>query len=462
MKVWQTRVMRHCATALLCLDFCVAFCAFTLIASKLTLFVESCCVRKFLVLFSLAAYVPFYLRRIIVVNYAIMNMGEGCRRNLLSWHVMRFLIIDAGYAVFQFAVIAALYISIRAGKAVVAGIWCEVLLVVHLVIHIYMTYISLRFDMQSSTFFPKIKGSGRNERGAHSKEILSREDRKSAWVKFLKVYLIEAVCLLTFGVIAWLTHRPVDKREEDSFVKKENIHTDEHTLSHTQWNVRQCVADRKYTEFSRIHNGSATETSQTQDSNERLAALRVRPNRIAEANAQLASEKNQVMDELLNQPQIPSDYAETMIKLYRDRKQDVLTRDFAVQHIGLYAQALNRRGEYVAASAKSQKLRSALFDAAGETRTIVAAAAFRALSDMSAFDSRIDAGRLDSLLARCAADLSVAPAARAMAVQLCGERRVNESRAVLVKIISNKSNSEILRRSAKRAILSIDGKKFTQ
>ena len=95
----------------------------------------------------------------------------------------------------------------------------------------------------------------------------------------------------------------------------------------------------------------------------------------------------------MNQPLIPSDYGETMIKLYRDRKQDVLTRDFAVQHIGLYAQALNRRGEYVAASAKSQKLRSALFDAAGETSTIVAAAAFCALSDMSAFDSRIDAGR---------------------------------------------------------------------
>ena len=43
------------------------------------------------------------------------------------------------------------------------------------------------------------------------------------------------------------------------------------------------------------------------------------------------------------------------MKLYRDRKQDVLTRDFAVQHIGLYAQALNRRGEYDAASAGKKK-----------------------------------------------------------------------------------------------------------
>jgi hypothetical protein len=172
--------------------------------------------------------------------------------------------------------------------------------------------------------------------------------------------------------------------------------------------------------------------------------------------SQLASDKNQVMDELLNQPQIPSDYGETMMKLYRDRKQDVLTRDFAVQHIGLYAQALNRRGEYDAASAESQKLRLALFDAAGETRTIVAAAAFRALSDMSAFDSRIDAGRLDSLLARCAADPSAAPAARAMAVQLCGERRVKSSRPALESIRSDPSAPENLRRSARHSISLLD------
>jgi hypothetical protein len=172
--------------------------------------------------------------------------------------------------------------------------------------------------------------------------------------------------------------------------------------------------------------------------------------------AELASEKNQVMDELLNRPQIPSDYGETMMKLYRDRKQDVLTRDFAVQHIGLYAQALNRRGEYDAASAESQKLRLALFDAAGETRTIVAAAAFRALSDMSAFDSRIEAGRLDSLLARCAADPSAAPAARAMAVQLCGERRIVSSRMVLEEIAADESAPEILRRSARHSISLLD------
>lgn len=178
--------------------------------------------------------------------------------------------------------------------------------------------------------------------------------------------------------------------------------------------------------------------------------------------AELASEKNQVMDELLNQPQVPSDYGDVMIGIYRDKSLDVLTRDFAVQHIGLYAQALNRRGEYDAASAESQKLRLALFDAAGETRTIVAAAAFRALSDMSAFDSRIDAGRLDSLLAACTADASSDPASRAMAVQLCGERRVRPSRPALEAISGIPSIPVVLRLSARRALALIDGKELAQ
>ena len=76
--------------------------------------------------------------------------------------------------------------------------------------------------------------------------------------------------------------------------------------------------------------------------------------------SQLASDKNQVMDELLNQDQIPADYGTQMVALFRDKGQDVLMRDFAVQHIGLYAQALNRRGVYDPESADSRSLRVAL------------------------------------------------------------------------------------------------------
>ena len=103
---------------------------------------------------------------------------------------------------------------------------------------------------------------------------------------------------------------------------------------------------------------------------------------------------------------------------------------------------------YDPASADSRSLRAALFDAAAETRTIVAAAAFRALADMAAFDPHIDSRRLDVRLATCAGDASAAPAARVMAVHLCGERRVKSAIPALEKICAAPGTSEILRRSA--------------
>ena len=189
-------------------------------------------------------------------------------------------------------------------------------------------------------------------------------------------------------------------------------------------------------------------------SDENMTSLTQHVSRKAYDNdaAQMASDKNQVMDELLNLPQIPSDYAETMIALFRDSTQDVVTRDFAVQHIGLYAQALNRRGQYDPKSAEAERCRAALFDAASETETIVAAAAFRALSDVSEFDSCISARRLNNALVRCASDESASLASRVMAVQLCGERQVKESKESLRSIVSSSSTSKPLRLAAKHSI----------
>lgn len=165
-----------------------------------------------------------------------------------------------------------------------------------------------------------------------------------------------------------------------------------------------------------------------------------------------ASDKNQLMDELLNQPTIPADYGATMIALFRDETQDVVTRDFAVQHIGLYAQALNRRGRYDPDSRDAQDCRAALFDAADETSTIVAAAAFRALSSIAGFDYMIDAGRLDSMIAASVSDASFAPAVRVMAAQLCGERRIISAKDGLVRIVGNPAESTALRRAASWAV----------
>ena len=164
--------------------------------------------------------------------------------------------------------------------------------------------------------------------------------------------------------------------------------------------------------------------------------------------AQYASDLNDVMDEMLNRSEIPADYAKTMVAIFRDKSQGDVIRDFAVQHIGLYAETLQMRGKYDADSNESATLRDALWDAAEETRTIVVAAAFRALADMAAFDPRIDARRLDARLASCVVDSSAAHAARVMAAQLCGERRVVAAKPALVAVASDRVQPEALRRAS--------------
>ena len=185
------------------------------------------------------------------------------------------------------------------------------------------------------------------------------------------------------------------------------------------------------------------------------------PGRGAEAASQadvvrLAAEMSQVMDDLLNAEPIPADYGQTMVGLFRDRSQDVYTRDFAVQHIGLYAEALHRRGAYDPTSPEAAQLRRALDAAAGETDTIVAAAAFRALDDLAAFDPHVEARRLEARLRSCAADASAAPAARVMAVQLCGERGVASSRCLLKRLADDPGENAVVRRSAARALRTVE------
>ena len=177
---------------------------------------------------------------------------------------------------------------------------------------------------------------------------------------------------------------------------------------------------------------------------------------VAKSLEVIAAERSQRMDDLLNQNPIPSNYGQVMVDLFRDKSLDVYTRDFAVQHIGLYAEALQRQGRYDPSSSEARFLRQALEDAAQETRTIVAAAAFRALSDLAAFDPNVDSRRLDSRLLSCVSDASASQAARVMAIQLCGERNISASQSVLRSLADDLSQSLVIRKSAERALKKFD------
>ena len=173
---------------------------------------------------------------------------------------------------------------------------------------------------------------------------------------------------------------------------------------------------------------------------------------VAKSLEDVAAERSQQMDDLLNQNPMPSDYGRVMVDLFRDKSLDAYTRDFAVQHIGLYAEALQRQGRYDPSSSEARLLRQALEEAAQEARTIVAAAAFRALSDLAAFDPNVDLKRLGSRLLSCVSDASASQAARVMAIQLCGERNITVSQFALRRLVEDPSQSVVIRKSAGRAL----------
>ena len=113
-------------------------------------------------------------------------------------------------------------------------------------------------------------------------------------------------------------------------------------------------------------------------------------------------------------------------------------------------------------SREAGELRRALWDASGETSTIVAAAAFRALADLAGFDPKINARRLDSRLVSCAGDASASSAARVMAVQLCGERGIAASRPLLQRIFADAATPVPLKKAAEWSLRALDGKVVAQ
>ena len=166
-----------------------------------------------------------------------------------------------------------------------------------------------------------------------------------------------------------------------------------------------------------------------------------------------ASEKNQAMDRLMaGRDMAPEDFSALMRRLHADGKQDELTRNFAVQHLGLYVQRRIRLGEYDPKSREALEIRSTLEAAAGETHSTVASPAFKALAELAAVDPAVVEGGLDARLVACAGDASANVPTRVIAVQLCGARRLAAARPALKAILSDPKSGTVLKLAARRAL----------
>ncbi len=169
-----------------------------------------------------------------------------------------------------------------------------------------------------------------------------------------------------------------------------------------------------------------------------------------------ASEKNQAMDRLMSgRDMAPEDFSALMRRLHADGAQDELTRNFAVQHLGLYVQRRIRLGEYNPDSREALEIRSTLEAAADETHSTVAGPAFKALAELAAVDPAVVEGGLDARLVSCVGDASANVPTRVIAVQLCGARRLAAARPALEAILADPKTGTVLKLAARRALSAI-------
>ena len=166
----------------------------------------------------------------------------------------------------------------------------------------------------------------------------------------------------------------------------------------------------------------------------------------------VASLKNQVMDKLLEQKTLPADYGAEMIGLYRNRANDELLRNFAVQHLDLYASAKAVRGGYDGASDEALKIRSALDAASRETDSSIGGTALLGLERLSRLDAQVDRAAIATRAAACAANATADLQSRIAAVQVCGEMRIRSSAATLRALANDPAANTVLRLAAKHAL----------
>lgn len=148
--------------------------------------------------------------------------------------------------------------------------------------------------------------------------------------------------------------------------------------------------------------------------------------------------RNEIMDKLAGQEAVPAGLADVMAKVFQDRQQGTVMRDYAIQHIPpIYARV----------SAEEQEgLRATMWRGAGETDSSIAGTSLLALlkisrelastptADGALDDQAKERVRLEQAALRLASDEQCGELARITAVQICGRLGVEPALSVVGRL----------------------------
>lgn len=153
--------------------------------------------------------------------------------------------------------------------------------------------------------------------------------------------------------------------------------------------------------------------------------------------------RNQMLDALAQQADVPPGPANLLVAVYQDRTQDPVMRDYAVQYMAAVFGQVSVEGQ--------TNLGNALWQATGETDSSIAGTALLALLTISKTNPTVDTGRLADTAVNLATDDQTGELARITAVQVCGRLAAQQALRVIEQL-TQQSPSMPLRIAATAAL----------
>ena len=155
--------------------------------------------------------------------------------------------------------------------------------------------------------------------------------------------------------------------------------------------------------------------------------------------------KNELMEALISQTVPATDLCEFLGKLYHDQDQNVVIRDYALQHVAALYERLQEPLPWPIAELQTQRktLQGLLWEATTETDSSIAGTALLALNRLSESDNSLDRQRIGQTALTLAQDTNAGELARVTALQVCARQEVKEALPLLVQTIEKEADTSL-------------------
>ena len=148
--------------------------------------------------------------------------------------------------------------------------------------------------------------------------------------------------------------------------------------------------------------------------------------------------KNQLLDALCVMNPPPDGLGDVLAQIYQDHSQNVVLRDYAVQHmIAFYEQMEKASDSQLTKQNDLSKIQGILWEALNETDNSIAGTALLGLTQLSSEQSDFDRGRIAGAALQLAGDNGAGELTRITAFQVCARLNIQNALPVIKAAAQN-------------------------